>query len=111
MDSALSISTIGLLYNLFFHHIAVVMYQNQDPSEQFRSSLLFLSVVSGIGLYMWWFNVGCKSITTSRGIGFGSTLLLFSVALNSSQIISANMKLIIIGVILVIVLNQSNKSF
>jgi len=103
MYDYLFIGLIGLLYNMFFHRLADLVYRNESFKDKYKKtiSILFMFGILGIviGKIILPRNSKYNNSCVSNGVTIGGGLVLASVIINNWNYMGELTKLLAVGLI------------
>lgn len=108
------IGLIGLLYNMFFHRLAELVYSNESFSDKYKKTISILFVFGILGIVVGQIILPRHSkynnSRVANGITVGGALVLASVVINNWNYMGELSKLLAVGFILsAIVYHSYNK--
>lgn len=99
---------IALVYNLFVHFLATISYSDLQYDEKHQNTLIMLVLFGGIGILVAKImddkNKKYKNKYVSTGLYYGGILLLLTALFASWDSIGEEMKLFLVGAILVLLI-------
>jgi len=99
IDTIIYIS-IAIMYNLFVHNLASISYKDSQYEEKHQNTIIMLILFGGIGILISKMidNKNKKNNSlVSKGLYYGSILLLLTALVANWESIMEEMKLFIIG--------------
>ena len=104
-------TSIAILYNLFVHHTASIMFKDYVYEEKINKSVIFILIAGIMGVVMSNLLFDTKSTSViSSGLWLGGILLIVTSIFVNWQTLSDDIKLLMIGTTLVALIYYSKKT-
>lgn len=110
-------TSIAILYNLFVHHMASIMFKDSTYEDKINKSMIFILIAGIMGVVMAKLlfedkdkNGKVKPSIIGSGLWLGGILLIITAIFVNWQTLSDDLKLLMIGITLVALIYYSKKT-
>ena len=112
-------TSIAILYNLFVHHMASIMFKDNTYEDKINKSVIFILIAGVMGVVMAKLlfeesvdktKTKVKQSVIGSGLWLGGILLIITSIFVNWQTLSDDIKLLMIGVTLVALIYYSKKT-